>query len=45
MAAHVLLCPEAGRTEAFMLGTNNLELWLKNADTDPDLTESLMEYV
>ena len=28
-----------------MLGTNNLELWPKNADTDPDLTESLMEYV
>jgi hypothetical protein len=44
-AAHVLLCPKAGRTEAFMLITDNLELWLKNSDTDPDLTESLMEYV
>ena len=44
-AAHVLLCPEAGRTEAFMLGTNTLELWVNNADTDPELTESIVEYV
>jgi hypothetical protein len=28
-----------------MLGANNLELWLDKADTDPDLTESIMEYV
>jgi hypothetical protein len=44
-ATHVLLCPEAGRIEAFMLGTNNLELWLDKAETDPDLTESIVEYV
>ena len=44
-ATHVLLCPEAGRTEAFMLGTNTLELWLEKADTDPDLTESIVDYV
>lgn len=44
-AAHVLLCPEAGRIEAFMHGTDTLELWLKTADTDPDLTESIVEYV
>jgi hypothetical protein len=44
-ATHILLCPEAGRTETFMLGANNLELWLDKADTDPDLTESIMEYV
>jgi hypothetical protein len=28
-----------------MLSTNNLELWLEKADTDADLTESIMEYV
>jgi hypothetical protein len=28
-----------------MLGANNLELWLDKADTYPDLTESIMEYV
>ena len=44
-AAHVLLCPEAGRVEACMLGTNTRERWLDKADTDPDLTESIVEYV
>ncbi len=44
-AAHVLLCPEAGRVEAFMLGTNALERWLEKAETDPDLTDSIVEYV
>ena len=44
-ATHVLLCPEAGRVEAFMLGANALERWLEKADTDPDLTESIVEYV
>ena len=44
-AAHVLLCPEAGRVEAFQLGTTALERWLDKADTDPDLTDSIVEYV
>ncbi len=44
-AAHVLLCPEAGRVEAFQLGMTALERWLDKADTDPDLTESIVEYV
>ncbi len=44
-AAHVLLCPEAGRVEAFQLGTTALEGWLDKADTDPDLSDSIVEYV
>ena len=43
-AAHVLLCPEAGRVEAFMLSTAALERWLDKADTDPDLTDNIVEY-
>ncbi len=30
-ASHVLLCPEAGRVEAFQLGTTALEQWLDEA--------------
>jgi hypothetical protein len=44
-AEHVLLCPEVGRVEAFQLGTTALERWLDMADTDPDLTDSIVEYV
>jgi hypothetical protein len=44
-AAHVLLCPEAGRAEAFQLSMTALERWLDKADTDPDLTDSIVEYV
>ena len=28
-----------------MLGTTALERWLDKADTDPDLTDSIVEYV
>jgi hypothetical protein len=45
MAEHVLLCPEAGRVKAFLLCTFALEQWLDEADTDPDLTDSIVEYV
>ncbi len=31
--------------EAFQLGTIALERWLDKADTDPDLMESIVEYV
>jgi len=31
--------------EAFQLGTTALERWLEKADTDPDLTDSIVEYV
>ena len=42
---HVLLCPEVGRVEAFQLCTTSLERWLDKADTDSDLTDSIVEYV
>ena len=44
-AAHILLCPEVGQMEAFQLGTTALEQWLDEAGTDPDLTDSIVEYV
>jgi hypothetical protein len=44
-AAHVLLCLEVGWVEAFQLGTTALEQWLDEADTHPDLTDSIVEYV
>ncbi len=42
---HVLLCLEVGRVEAFQFCTTALERWLDEADTDPDLTDSIVEYV
>ncbi len=36
---------EAGRVEVFQLGTTALEQWLEEADTDPDLTDSIVKYV
>jgi hypothetical protein len=44
-AEHVLLCLEVGRVEAFQLCMTALEWWLDEADTDPDLTDSIVEYV
>ncbi len=44
-AEHVLLCPEVGRVEAFQLCMTALEWWLDEADTDSDLTDSIVEYV
>jgi hypothetical protein len=44
-AEHVLMCPEIGRVEAFQLCKTALERWLDEADTDPDLTNSIVEYV
>ena len=44
-AEHVIQCPETGRVEAFRIGTNALEQWLDKADTDPDLTDNIVEYV
>jgi hypothetical protein len=45
MVEHVLLCPEAGLVKAFELCTSALKRWLDEADTDPDLTDSIVEYV
>ena len=42
---HILLCPDIGRVDAFQLCTTTLERWLDKADTDPDLTDSIVEYV
>jgi hypothetical protein len=42
---HILLCPKEGRVEAFWLAMSALEQWLKAADTDPDLAESIDEYM
>ena len=44
-AEHLLLCLEVGRVEAFQLCTTALERWLDEADADPDLTDSIVEYV
>jgi hypothetical protein len=44
-AEHILLCPEVGRVEAFQLCTTALEWWLDKADTNPDLTDSIVEYI
>ncbi len=44
-AEHILLCPKEGRIKAFQLATTALERWLKEADTDPDLADCIVEYV
>jgi hypothetical protein len=44
-AEHILLCPKEGRIEAFRLAMTALERWLNEADTDPDLADSIVEYV
>ena len=44
-AARSTLRPEVGRMEAFQLCTTALERWLDEADTDSDLTNSIVEYV
>jgi hypothetical protein len=42
---HVLLCPEEGQVEVFMQLLLALEWWLNKVDTDPDLADSIVEYV
>ncbi len=44
-AEHNLLCPKEGRVEAFWLATSALEQWLDAVDIDPDLADSIVEYV
>jgi len=43
--SYILLCPEEGRIEVFLLATIALEQWLDEADTDPKLTDCIVEYV
>jgi hypothetical protein len=45
MAEHILLCPKEGWIEAFRLTTTALERWLKEAGTDLDLADCIVEYV
>jgi hypothetical protein len=44
-AKHILLCLKEGWIEALRLSTTALEWWLKEADTDPDLADCIVEYV
>ncbi len=44
-ADHVILCPEAGRVDAFMQATSILGQWLEDADTDPGVADYIVEYV
>ncbi len=44
MAEHILLSPKEGQIEAFRLAMTVLEQWLKEADTDPDLADCIVEY-
>jgi hypothetical protein len=44
-AEHVILCPEEGQVEVFMQSLLALEQWLNNVDTDPELSDCIVEYV
>lgn len=44
-AAHILHCEEVGWVDAFQQMADGLELWLEDVDTDPELTEVIMECV
>jgi hypothetical protein len=44
-AEHVILCPAVGRVEAFMQASQELEQWLEEANTDPDLINCIVDYV
>jgi hypothetical protein len=44
-AEHILPCPKKGWIEAFGLAMTALEWWLDEVDTDPDLADSIVEYV
>jgi hypothetical protein len=44
-AEHVLLCLEEGQVEMFMQSLLALEWWLNKVDTDPDLADSIVEYI
>ncbi len=45
MAEHVIFCPEEGQVEVFMQLLLFLERWLHEVDTDPELADSIVEYV
>jgi hypothetical protein len=41
---HIARCPEVGRVAAFAQATNDLELWLRDNKTHPDVQALLLEY-
>jgi hypothetical protein len=41
---HIARCPEAGQAAAFAQSSDNLELWLCNNSTHPDMQSLLLEY-
>lgn len=43
-AAHVLYCTEMGRVDTFLKTIHNLELWLEEVDTEPDLAFCIVDY-
>jgi hypothetical protein len=42
--AHIVHCPEAGRTEAFLLLVAELSKWMRENKTHPDLVSVISEY-
>jgi hypothetical protein len=42
--AHIVHCPEAGRTEAFLLLVAELSKWMRENETHPDLVLVILEY-
>jgi hypothetical protein len=42
--SHVLFCNHAGRVDGLMKSINQLEQWLEEVDTDPDLLGCIVEY-
>ena len=42
--AHVLHCEEAGRVEALLRSIGNLDIWLEEADTEPTLRRTIIEF-
>ena len=42
---HVSCCPEAGRTDAFVQSTQEVEQWLEKHNTPPDLAHLLSDYL
>jgi hypothetical protein len=41
---HIARCPEAGWAAAFVQSTNDLEIWLRNNRTHPDMQSLILEY-
>ncbi len=42
---HIARCPEAGRTEAFLLAAAELSRWMRDNETHPDLASVISKYV